>query len=131
MTNAAVLRAILRAMGRRRWRGLRRKQDFARELRQRETPDERAAWRILRDRGLFGLKFRRQHLVAGYIPDFYCAELNLVLEIDGGYHNTPEQEARDAHRTAVLEERGLRVVRLRTVTRSSLKAAIRPFLESS
>ena len=130
VTRGAGLGAILWGM-RGCWRGTRKKRDFARELRRRETPGERVAWRLLRNRGVLGLKFRRQHLVAGYIADFYCAELRLVLELDGGYHNTPEQQARDAKRTTVLENQGLRVVRLTTLTRSSLTAAIRPFLEGS
>jgi very-short-patch-repair endonuclease len=45
--------------------------------------------------------------------DFYCAELRLVLEVDGGYHDTPAQQDRDAIRTAALEGRGLTVLRVR------------------
>jgi len=62
---------------------------------------------------VFGLKFKRQHPIAGVIVDFYCAELDLVLEIDGGRHADPQEMAYDAARTTHLEARGLRVVRLR------------------
>ncbi len=84
----------------------------ARELRQQTTPTEAKLWRLLRDRRTLGLKFRRQHLVAGVIADFYCAELRLVLEVDGGIHTMPEHMAYDAARTTHLEARGLRVIRI-------------------
>jgi very-short-patch-repair endonuclease len=115
---------------RRRWRGTRDKRDLARELRKRPTTAEDAAWRLLRDRRLHGCKFRRQHVIAGYIVDFYCPELRLVLELDGGYHETPEQEARDAQRSDALAERGIRVVRVSStdVRNATLQAAVRPYL---
>lgn len=42
----------------------------------------------------------------GYIADFYCAELRLIVEVDGGIHNTPERQAHDAKRTDVLNGEG-------------------------
>lgn len=69
-------------------------------------------WSLLRNRRMLGLKFRRQHVIAGFVVDFYCAELRLILEIDGGVHNRPEQAAYDAARAAHLEARGFRVVRI-------------------
>jgi very-short-patch-repair endonuclease len=62
---------------------------------------------------MFALTFKRQHPIAGLIVDFYCAELMLVLEIDGGSHDDPDRMDYDAARTAHLEARGLRVVRVR------------------
>ena len=85
----------------------------ARELRRNATPAEAHAWSFLRDRRMFGLKFKRQRVIAGLIVDFYCAELKLVLEVDGGSHADPERAAYDAARTAVLETRGVGVVRVR------------------
>lgn len=41
------------------------------------------------------LKFRRQHPVMNYIADFYCHELKLIIEVDGEYHFTLEQEMKD------------------------------------
>ncbi len=32
------------------------------------------------------LKFRRQHVIEPYIVDFYCHEIGLVIELDGGQH---------------------------------------------
>ncbi len=61
---------------------------------------------------MLGLKFRRQYLVAGLIVDFSCAELRLVLEVDGEIHTTPEQLDYDAARTRHLEARGLHGLRI-------------------
>ena len=101
-----------------------------RTLRRRSTKAERKAWRVLRNRGLLGLKFRRQHPIGRYIVDFYCAELRLVVEVDGGYHDTPAQRDRDARRTAALEARPIHVIRLRNphVSKARLLAAIRPLV---
>jgi len=85
----------------------------ARELRREATLAERRVWDLLRNRRMLGLKFRRQHVVAGFIVDFYCAELRLVLELDGLGHNTPSQADYDVARAICLESRGVRVVRLK------------------
>src|SRR5262245_20252722 len=37
-----------------------------------ETREERMLWRRLRNNQLNGLHFRRQHVIDGFIPDFYC-----------------------------------------------------------
>jgi very-short-patch-repair endonuclease len=63
------------------------KKQFARQLRQDQTSAEEKVWEILRDRRLFGLKFRRQHVVEGFVVDFYCPEHKLAIEIDGGIHD--------------------------------------------
>ncbi len=81
----------------------------ARVLRQRMTPAESALWQRLRNRRLHGLKFRRQHPIGRAIVDFYCAEKRLVIEVDGGIHET--QREHDAAREAYLRERGYRVLR--------------------
>src|SRR4051812_3923086 len=84
----------------------------ARELRRDLTVAERQVWEILRNRRMLGYKFRRQHIIQGFIVDFYCHELRLVLEIDGKGHRTEEQIHYDAARTEALELSGLQVVRL-------------------
>lgn len=89
-----------------------KKIERARELRKEMTEAEKKAWEFLRDRRLGGLKFRRQHVIAGYIVDFYCAERKLVLEIDGEVHQQAEQKAYDEHRSQVLSEQGLQIVRI-------------------
>jgi very-short-patch-repair endonuclease len=58
----------------------------ARELRRELTIAERNAWEILRNRRVLGFKFRRQHVIDGFIVDFFCKELRLVIELDGAGH---------------------------------------------
>ena len=82
----------------------------ARELRQSETFAEEIAWNLLRDRKAFGLKFRRQQPLGGYIVDFYCHELRLVVELDGEVHSQPSRVKRDARRKAALQRLGYRVL---------------------
>src|SRR5689334_11431277 len=76
------------------------------------TSAEAMLWLGLRRRLVAGLKFRRQHILAGYVVDFYCPALRLVVEVDGGVHDA--QRARDAQRTFHLAKLGVRVLRLPT-----------------
>lgn len=79
--------------------------EFARELRQPQTPAEATLWRHLRNRNL-KFKFRRQHPI-----DFYCAEAKLLIEIDGESHLANEQMEYDQARTEHLEGLGYKVIR--------------------
>ncbi|MCS4434570.1 endonuclease domain-containing protein [Aquiflexum gelatinilyticum] len=56
----------------------------ARELRKNTTPSENSLWTLLRKKQFEGYKFRRQHPVNKFIADFYCHELRLIIELDGG-----------------------------------------------
>ncbi len=56
-------------------------------------------------------KFRRQRVIGRYIVDFYCAEKNLVIEIDGSQHYDEESITRDTERTEYLTNKGLTVLR--------------------
>jgi very-short-patch-repair endonuclease len=84
----------------------------ARRLRRPLTNAEALVWERVRDRKFRGLKFRRQHPIGTYVVDFFCDELRLVLEVDGGVHLEPEQRARDRERQAIIESLGLRVLRI-------------------
>ncbi len=79
----------------------------ARRLRRDQTDAERAVWRLLSNRQVGGLKFRRQHPIGPYIVDFYCDALGLVVEVDGGQH----RPAVDQQRTDYLQSHGLEVLR--------------------
>lgn len=46
------------------------------------------------------------------IADFYIPSVKLVIEIDGGYHRTPEQKLRDANKDDYYKSRGFSVLRL-------------------
>jgi very-short-patch-repair endonuclease len=83
---------------------------FAKELRQPQTPAEATLWRHLRNRNL-KYKFRRQHPIDFFIIDFYCAEARLLIEIDGGSHLAKEQMEYDKARTEYLEALGYKVIR--------------------
>lgn len=70
---------------------------------------EEALWRLLRDRQISGLKFRRQHPFGDYILDFVCLETRLVIEVDGGEHG--RRAGYDENRTQRLQSPGFRVLR--------------------
>ena len=55
----------------------------ARKLRRNETEAEKKLWQVLRARQFLGLKFRRQSPVAGFVADFLCEELRIIVEADG------------------------------------------------
>ena len=74
------------------------------------TPAESALWECLRNKNL-GVRFRRQHPVFNYIPDFVCLEKQLVVEVDGGYHFIGNQQVSDDERTQYLNQYGFEVIR--------------------
>jgi len=82
----------------------------AHSLRRNMTPQERHLWydflRFCRPR------FRRQELIGSYIADFFCYEANLVVEIDGSQHFSPETITYDNARTAYFRSLGIRVLRV-------------------
>jgi adenine-specific DNA-methyltransferase len=81
----------------------------ARDLRLNSTDAERRMWRLLRDRRLERLKFRRPVPIGPYIVDFYCSLKNLIIELDGGQHGM--HAAEDELRRAWLAARGYRMLR--------------------
>ena len=84
---------------------------FARSLRQTATGAERTLWKHLRNRGVGGARFRRQHGVSPYILDFYCVEALLAIELDGDVHGMPEQGKHDCRRDEFLTALGIKVLR--------------------
>ena len=67
-------------------------------------------WEVLRG-NQFGEKFRRQHIIDDIIVDFVCLSKNLVIEVDGGYHQNPEVLELDRIKTEILNELGYQVIR--------------------
>ena len=90
-----------------------KKLELARHFRKNPTESEDAVWQMLRNRQINNLKWRRQQVIEGFIADFYCAELNVVLEIDGSIHDSDEAKEYDEYRTSVFESRGIKTYRLR------------------
>jgi very-short-patch-repair endonuclease len=72
------------------------------------TNAELRLWRLLRDRRLNRLKFRRQVPVGPYIVDFLCVGAKLIVEADGFQH---AESRRDYVRDAYLESQGWKVLR--------------------
>lgn len=81
----------------------------ARRSRQDLTMAEAALWKLLRDRRLSGVKFRRQAPIGRYIADFCCPALRLIIELDGGVHVLRAES--DAERDAWLTAQGFTVLR--------------------
>ena len=84
--------------------------EVARQFRKEPTPSENILWQALRGRKLEGRKFRRQQPIGAFIVDFFCGAERLIVEVDGGVHDS-QQEA-DRQRQELLESLGLRVVRV-------------------
>ncbi|MEO7923928.1 MAG: chorismate synthase [Chitinophagaceae bacterium] len=84
---------------------------FAKENRRNATEAEDKLWQELRDRKIGRYKFRRQHPVNGFIPDFVCLEKKLIIEVDGEYHNSEEQIRYDDLRTKWLQENQYQLIR--------------------
>jgi very-short-patch-repair endonuclease len=60
---------------------------------------------------MLGYDFDRQRPLDAYIVDFYCKDLTLAVEIDGGSHDFPESNVRDKRRQQRLERLGVRFLR--------------------
>ena len=82
---------------------------------------------------MLGLKFRRQPPIGGFLVDFYCHDLRLVLEIDGDVHLDPARAELDKARAVWLTIRGFRVLRLRNedVSREALLTMLEKHLIES
>jgi very-short-patch-repair endonuclease len=86
-----------------------RKISNAREHRKSCTVSEGLLWSVLRARQVCDLKFRREHSIGGFIADFACEAMKLVVEVDGGYHDQTVE--RDVAREKILRELGWDVLR--------------------
>ncbi len=82
---------------------------FKRALRQNMTPAEKILWQELRGRKLSGTKWKRQESIDQFIADFLCKEHRLIVEVDGGIHET--QRDYDRFRTEVIRDYGYSVLR--------------------
>ena len=85
--------------------------DFAKANKKNPTPAEEALWNEVRNKNIDGYKFRRQHPISGFIPDFVCLDAKLIVEVDGDYHNHEQQQQYDSARTAWLDEHDYKMLR--------------------
>jgi very-short-patch-repair endonuclease len=82
---------------------------FQKALRTAQTDAEHKLWYQLRNRHFQGFKFRRQHMLCGYIVDFVCLETKLIIELDGSQHF--DRKLYDEARTLELQKEGFMVLR--------------------
>lgn len=82
----------------------------AKDNRNNMTEAESAFWSLAKGSGL-GEKCRRQYVIGDYIVDFFFRKSMLIVEIDGEYHFTEEQQREDIIRQEWLTNMGYRVLR--------------------
>ena len=75
-----------------------------------QTASEERLWSLLR-REVLGVRVRRQHVLLGWIVDFYVPAWRLVIEVDGSVHDARTED--DARRDEARVRAGARVLRLR------------------
>src|SRR5258708_6618296 len=83
---------------------------YAEKLRNNLTPEEKMIWERCCKNQL-GVRIRRQHPISNYIADFYCHELRLVIEIDGGIHLKSGTREYDISREVALNDFGIDIIR--------------------
>lgn len=83
----------------------------AKAMRENMTSAEKVVWELLRSNKMLALRFKAQHPIDIFIADFYCHQLKLVIEIDGGIHKSSDQREYDIGREAEWDRFGIRVVR--------------------
>ena len=87
---------------------------YALHLAKHMTRAEALFWNRLKKRQkTWEYQFLPQQVVIGYVGDFVCEALKLVVEIDGKVHDRKDVKRRDALRTRRLKKAGYTVVRFR------------------
>ncbi len=87
----------------------------ARRFRRDATDVEKRLWWKLRELNEQGCHFRRQAPFRAYVLDFVEPHKGLVIELDGGQHDEPEQHAHDLRRDRFLASQGYRTLRFRNL----------------
>ncbi|TSA36355.1 MAG: DUF559 domain-containing protein [Porphyromonadaceae bacterium] len=105
--------------------------ELASRFRNSPTSEEKKLWSYLKGRQLAGRKFLRQHPVVYqtnrgecffFIPDFYCDQEKLVIELDGGVHNSRLEK--DKHRDEILKSLDLNIIRIRNADLSDIEVVL-------
>ena len=81
------------------------KKALADKMRDNPTDSELIVFQELKRRGC---QFKFQHLLHGYIADFYFPHRSYVLELDGRWHTAMKDDIRDQY----LLEKGIRTLRI-------------------
>ena len=83
---------------------------YSKKLRKAGNLSEVLFWNQVKNKQFKGLDFDRQKIIGNYIVDFYCANCNVVIEIDGSSHDNKQEY--DAKRDAYLKSLGLEVIHI-------------------
>ena len=84
---------------------------FSRNLRTNMTDAEKLLWSRIRRKQIKGMQFYRQKSIGDYIVDFYCPEIKLVIEVDGGQHYEAEGKDKDHIRDEYMKRLGINILR--------------------
>ena len=85
----------------------------SKQLRSNSTLAEIILWNeILKGRKL-GYQFHRQRPILNYIADFFCKELNLIIETNGATHFYEEVKKKDKEKEENLISHGYSILRLK------------------
>lgn len=82
---------------------------YCRQNRRKPTPSE---LHLKKEFQRKGIRFRSQRPIDYYIVDFLIYMKAIVIEVDGGYHFTPEQRTKDQVRQRYIESKGFEVIRV-------------------
>jgi len=88
-----------------------KKSSLAREFRKNPTSSENILWQAIRKRKIYGFKFLRQYVIAGFILDFYCSKLKLGIEVDGKIHNLKDNNDYDLKRENIIKQYNIKIIR--------------------
>ena len=87
---------------------------FSQELRTNMTKEEKHLWYDFLKKLPYTV--HRQKVIGKYILDFYCAEAEIAIELDGSQHYEQEAKKRDALRDEFLHQQGITVLRYSNIT---------------
>jgi very-short-patch-repair endonuclease len=73
------------------------------------TLAEKCFWNMVKTNKFSGIHFRRQQVIHGFIADFYCNAKRVVVEIDGGIHES--QKDYDLLREMLIKKHGVKIIR--------------------
>lgn len=90
---------------------IRNKRALAAHMRANPSPPEAILWEHLKQDQL-GVRFVRQHIIRGFIVDFWAPKLRLAIEVDGKQHQRPDAVAYDQRRDAIIRATGATILRI-------------------
>ena len=89
---------------------------YSEYMKENPTPSEKKFYEYIEQlRPLTGHISKQHHFIGrtnAFVLDVYLPEKRLGFEIDGGYHHTEEQEAKDKFKDNYLRAHGITIVRL-------------------